>query len=174
MDTEQSGGPSGTAYAGAQDSTHHPYDVYIRDMPRSSGFFKHAQAYRMFPVHEPRVRVDDYGEMIDPRAYMREEEQNAIEFSALQKEDGEKEDMEVSKEESMLESEQYHGGQGLKLEDAVPSKYVEYKMDLKVCCQVVYIDFEGRSDGKSIKNILAQVAPRKLVCLFIFKWLYSM
>ena len=28
---------------------------------------------------------------------------------------------------------------------------------------MVYIDFEGRSDGKSIKNILSQVAPRKLI-----------
>ena len=169
MDAEQSGGPSGTAVAAAMDASHHPFDVYIRDIPRSSGFFKHAQAYRMFPVVEPRVRVDDYGEIIDPRAYMREEEQNAIEFSALQKGDGDganKEvdvDMDVSKEDTVLESEQYHGGQGLRLEDAVPSKYVEYTMDLKVCCKVVFIDFEGRSDGKSIKNILAQVAPRKLV-----------
>lgn len=58
------------------------YDVFVKDMPRSVGFFKHAQAFRMFPVHQTRNRVDDYGETIDPSAYMRQEEQTAIEAAA--------------------------------------------------------------------------------------------
>ena len=61
---------------------YHSYDIYVKDMPRSGGFFKHAQTFRMFPVQEPRVRVDDYGEMIDVGAYMKEEEQTAIEAAA--------------------------------------------------------------------------------------------
>jgi cleavage and polyadenylation specificity factor subunit 2 len=34
---------------------------------------------------------------------------------------------------------------------------------LTVNSNVVYIDFEGRSEAKSIKNIISQVAPRKLI-----------
>ena len=32
-----------------------------------------------------------------------------------------------------------------------------------VACKIEYIDFEGRSDGRSIKKILSHVQPRKLV-----------
>jgi cleavage and polyadenylation specificity factor subunit 2 len=34
---------------------------------------------------------------------------------------------------------------------------------LSVLCDIHFIDFEGRSDGQSIKNIIAHVAPRRLV-----------
>ena len=34
---------------------------------------------------------------------------------------------------------------------------------VQVTCALYYMDFEGRSDGRSIKNILAHVAPIKLV-----------
>lgn len=55
-------------------------------------------------------------------------------------------------------------------EDKIPSKYVSHDAELKLRCKVMYIDFEGRSDGRSIRNILPQVSPRKLVsraiCMF--------
>ncbi|KAI5444326.1 hypothetical protein KIW84_012816 [Lathyrus oleraceus] len=35
--------------------------------------------------------------------------------------------------------------------------------NVQVRCLLVYMDFEGRSDGRSIKNILSHVAPLKLV-----------
>lgn len=52
----------------------HQYDIYVKDMPRTGGFFKHAQTFKMFPIHEPRIRVDEYGETIDPLMYMKDEE----------------------------------------------------------------------------------------------------
>jgi cleavage and polyadenylation specificity factor subunit 2 len=30
-------------------------------------------------------------------------------------------------------------------------------------CKVEFIDFEGRSDGESIKKILAQIKPKQLI-----------
>jgi len=42
---------------------------------------------------------------------------------------------------------------------------VERKVEVK--CTIKYIDFEGRSDGRSIKTILAHVAPRKMVPVLI-------
>jgi cleavage and polyadenylation specificity factor subunit 2 len=47
-----------------------------------------------------------------------------------------------------------------------PSKVVETDITVQVKCGLQYIDFEGRSDGRSIKNILAHVAPLKLVRLY--------
>lgn len=37
-------------------------------------------------------------------------------------------------------------------------------------CSLVYMDFEGRSDGRSVKSIIAHVAPLKLVCEFNLKY----
>lgn len=41
----------------------------------------------------------------------------------------------------------------------MPSNYLQ----VHVKCGLVYMDFEGRSDGRSIKSILGHVAPLKLV-----------
>lgn len=40
-------------------------------------------------------------------------------------------------------------------------------VQVQVRCSLVYMDFEGRSDGRSIKNILSHVAPLKLVWIFL-------
>jgi hypothetical protein len=32
-----------------------------------------------------------------------------------------------------------------------------------VKCSLAYMDFEGRSDGRSVKSVIAHVAPLKLV-----------
>lgn len=34
-------------------------------------------------------------------------------------------------------------------------------------CSLIYMDYEGRADGRSIKTILAHVAPLKLVRVFL-------
>lgn len=43
----------------------------------------------------------------------------------------------------------------------INSFVLNYQVQVK--CALYYMDFEGRSDGRSIKNILAHVAPIKLV-----------
>jgi cleavage and polyadenylation specificity factor subunit 2 len=45
----------------------------------------------------------------------------------------------------------------------IPYKYFSSQVNVHLKCKVIYIDFEGRVDGNSIRNILPQVAPRKLV-----------
>ena len=47
--------------------------------------------------------------------------------------------------------------------DKVPSKYIVQKLHVQVRCGIIFIDFEGRSDGKSVKNLLTGVSPRKMV-----------
>lgn len=45
----------------------------------------------------------------------------------------------------------------------VPTKCVAEKRQLNLRCSMLYIDFEGRSDGESIKRILSLVNPRNLI-----------
>jgi hypothetical protein len=48
---------------------------------------------------------------------------------------------------------------------AAPTKTVTVTNSVAVKCGVMYIDFEGRSDGRSIKKILSTVLPRKLILI---------
>jgi cleavage and polyadenylation specificity factor subunit 2 len=50
------------------------YDIYVKDHVTRKGFFKQSQAFRMYPVHEVRNRVDDYGEVFDHSAFTKFEQ----------------------------------------------------------------------------------------------------
>ena len=45
----------------------------------------------------------------------------------------------------------------------VPTKCVITHETLEILANVIFIDFEGRSDGESLRKILAQTKPRELV-----------
>ena len=47
---------------------------------------------------------------------------------------------------------------------APPSKWVTLQEEVAVRAHVEYIDFEGRSDGDSVRKIILQIRPRELVC----------
>ena len=49
------------------------------------------------------------------------------------------------------------------LEAEEPTKCLVINKTLEVNCSVEFVSFEGRSDGMSKKNILSQIAPRKLI-----------
>ncbi|KAI8987524.1 beta-lactamase-like protein [Mycotypha africana] len=145
------------------------FDLYVRDAGKSGGFFKQAQSYRMFPYLERKKRIDDYGEAIQVEHYMKASdydriEQDQLEESARRKRRGEgganfgKDDdnefgvarMEI--DEPMLQ------GRG-----QIPTKYITNQETVKIQCLIRYVDLEGLSDGRSMKTILPQIAPRKLI-----------
>ncbi|CAH1731732.1 probable cleavage and polyadenylation specificity factor subunit 2 [Aphis gossypii] len=45
----------------------------------------------------------------------------------------------------------------------LPSKCVEYEIDIFVAAKIVPIDFEGRSDGESLKQIVLKLKPKRLI-----------
>ncbi|XWS37847.1 hypothetical protein CRYUN_Cryun19dG0080600 [Craigia yunnanensis] len=47
--------------------------------------------------------------------------------------------------------------------DKTPSKVISNELTVQVKSSLIYMDYEGRSDGWSVKSILAHVAPLKLV-----------
>jgi Cft2 family RNA processing exonuclease len=52
---------------------------------------------------------------------------------------------------------------GASLEEETPMKTVEETVHVQMRMRAHYIDFEGRSDGKSVRTILAHVEPRKVI-----------
>ena len=47
----------------------------------------------------------------------------------------------------------------------IPTKIVRTTIELQVVCKVVYIDVEGRADARSLRGILSNLAPRRVVVL---------
>lgn len=127
------------------------FDAYVRDAPgRSGGFFKGQGAFRMFPALEQKRRFDDYGEIINPDDYTSKENIDAN----------------IQAADLTLPQDRMDVDQDQREEPAVPeipSKFVSEDREVHVRCRVTYIDFEGLTDGRSIKNILPQIQPRKLI-----------
>lgn len=128
-------------------SKHH--DLMMKsEGSRKGSFFKQAKkSYPMFPTHEERIKWDEYGEIIRledflvPELQANEEEKIKLESGLT---NGAKEPMD----------------QDLSV---VPTKCVSSIENLEIRARVSYIDYEGRSDGDSIKKIINQMKPRQLV-----------
>ncbi|KAF8369927.1 hypothetical protein HHK36_032046 [Tetracentron sinense] len=101
----------------------------------------------MFPYYENSAEWDDFGEIINHEDYV------------IKEEDIDQASMHVGGD---LEGKLDEGSANLIL-NSKPSKVVSNELTVQVKCTLVYMDFEGRSDGRSIKSILAHVAPLKLV-----------
>ncbi|KAI7888717.1 beta-lactamase-like protein [Mucor mucedo] len=132
------------------------FDLYVRDAGKSGGFFKQAQSYRMFPYLEKRKKIDDYGEAIQVEHYMKASDFERIEQEKKSLGEG----ANFGKEDEMQVDIDEHFFLG---RDDTPTKYTSSDETLHIKCQLRYVDLEGLSDGRSIKTILPQIAPRKLI-----------
>jgi len=126
-------------------------------MPKSEGkvkgrgFFKQAKkSYPMYPSHEQKLKWDDYGEIINPDDYMIFDHSASVGTTSG---DGE-ENKENKKEE-----------EAATLPDAneIPTKCITNVQTFNVNANIQFIDFEGRSDGESLKKIISLIKPRRLI-----------
>ncbi|RWR72197.1 cleavage and polyadenylation specificity factor subunit 2 [Cinnamomum micranthum f. kanehirae] len=102
----------------------------------------------MFPCFENSAEWDDFGEVINPDDYViKEDDINQANMHAVGG------DLDGKVDETSANW----------LLDTKPSKVISNEMTVQVKCSLIYMDFEGRSDGRSIKAILGHVAPLKLV-----------
>ncbi|KAJ6964190.1 hypothetical protein NC652_002459 [Populus alba x Populus x berolinensis] len=101
----------------------------------------------MFPFYENSLEWDEFGEVINPDDYV------------VQDEDMDQAAMHVGGD---IDGKLDEGSASLIL-DTKPSKVVSNELTVQVKCSLIYMDYEGRSDGRSIKSILTHVAPLKLV-----------
>ncbi|CAO3630036.1 unnamed protein product [Cunninghamella blakesleeana] len=153
-----------------EDLLANQHDLYVRDSGRSGGFFKQAQSYHMFPYHEKRKKIDDYGEAIQQDHYILASDltrllenkqstasENGANFgngNADQSGKKENNEMKMDIDEPLLNA-----------KDNTPTKYISNDQHVQVQCFLRYIDLEGLSDNISIKNILSQIAPRKMILI---------
>lgn len=140
-------------------STHHSHSNVVKHdlmMPKNEGkvkgggFFKQAKkSYPMFPAPERKIKWDDYGESIHPEDYM------IFDVSAVTGQGGEEENKENLKKESIEEK--------MIETHEPPTKCVTNVQTFNVHANIQYIDFEGRSDGDSLKKIISMIKPRRLI-----------
>ncbi|KAK0057009.1 cleavage and polyadenylation specificity factor subunit 2, partial [Biomphalaria pfeifferi] len=111
-----------------------------------TGFFKQAKkSYPMFPFVEEKVKADDYGEIIRAEDYVIAEGSAADEEMKL---------VETKDQDETLQD-----------PSEVPTKCISSTVTLDINARVQFIDFEGRSDGKSIKKYLSQMKPKQLILI---------
>ncbi|CAL4981339.1 unnamed protein product [Urochloa decumbens] len=100
-----------------------------------------------FLLFENTAEWDDFGEIINPDEMMKRGEiDNTLMLGSI-----EGLDAKIDEDLACL------------LHDSTPSKIISNEMTVHVKCSLIYMDFEGRSDTRSIKSVIAHVAPRKLV-----------
>ncbi|QRV72872.1 cleavage and polyadenylation specificity factor subunit 2 [Ceratobasidium sp. AG-Ba] len=131
------------------------YDIYLKgNVSKAAGFFKAASGqgtsrFRMFPHVEKKRRVDEFGETIDVAAWLRKGRALAV---AVESEEAREAKLKKQEEEEKN-----------KAPTEPPSKFISETMDLELRCQVMFIDMEGLNDGRSVKTIIPQVNPRKMI-----------
>ncbi len=65
----------------------------------------------------------------------------------------------IENEQSVMESAYYED------QDVVPCKVISEEKEIELHIRRMYIDMEGLSDGRSIKNLISTIGPRQLVII---------
>ena len=130
------------------------HDIVVRPEGRThSGFFKSSKKqYAMFPLHEEKIKYDEYGEIIQledyrmvdmgPESTLEDKENHQIKAEDIKKE--------KEKDDDIFSVDK-------------PTKCISSRKLIEINAQVQFIDFEGRSDGESLLKILSQLRPRRVV-----------
>ncbi|KAH0978924.1 hypothetical protein GBA52_006101 [Prunus armeniaca] len=124
-----------------------PHGGGYRDMLIDGFTPPSTSAAPMFPFYENNSDWDDFGEVINPDDYVIKDadmDQGAVHVGG---------DMDGKLDE----------GSASLILDTRPSKVVATELTVQVKCSLIYMDFEGRSDARSIKSILSHMAPLKLL-----------
>lgn len=100
-------------------------------------------AFSMYPYVETKKSWDVYGEVVDVDEYKTEVTQDGKGKNGAMV-DGDEED---------------------EKEEEKPYKTITQDITIDVECAVKFMDYQGRSDAKSVRNIISHVQPRKLILL---------
>lgn len=119
---------------------------------KGGGFFKNAKkSYPMFPSVEHKIKWDEYGEIINGEDYA------IFDMSRMHMEDKENKDFNngdpLANEVEMINEKS----------ETNPTKCIENNVEINVDARIEFIDFEGRSDGESLKKIITLIKPRRLI-----------
>jgi len=123
------------------------HDIMMKpEAKRKPGFFKSNKSkFPMFPFHEEKLKYDDYGEIIRIEDFLMDTGETS---------------------QAVQDNDTNEGGDNL--EEApdvaeVPTKCVSSWQNFHVKASVQWIDFEGRTEGDSIKKLLWGLKPRRVI-----------
>jgi len=108
----------------------------------------------MFPDEVWEPKMTDYGEQISMEKF-HEASQSVVGAVSM---------FEPVKDVQMIEQEQEKAGK--RDEDEVqeaPTKLVSETREVNVRATILSVDFEGRADGKSVRTLITQTSPRRIV-----------
>lgn len=117
--------------------------IVLYEKAGTHSMFRSRKHHPMFPFHEEKVRNDDYGEFINLDDY---------DIAAMREENKENLELQMPYEEEEI----------MEMEEA-PTKCVSQTVTVRVTAQVLFIDFEGRSDGESIRKIVEAMHPLRVI-----------
>ncbi|KAK0084884.1 hypothetical protein PV326_006112, partial [Microctonus aethiopoides] len=122
------------------------HDLLVKQETKQ-GFFKQSKKqHPMYPFVEEKIKNDEYGEIIRPEDYK-------IADAIPELEDN-KDNLDIKPDETLMHPE---------IASDIPTKCIQVTRTINVNASIMYIDFEGRSDGESLRKILAQLRPRRVV-----------
>lgn len=132
--------------AGSANAVHHHQNYSARTIGLTGGAFKR----------------EEYGELIHPDDYKK------VTYEVV---DGVETVLagEVDKNDAMQEDKETenfavkYGKLANDFQDEVPAKLMKHTVSIEIRSKMAWFDFEGLSDGKSIKTILQHVNPKKIV-----------
>lgn len=122
------------------------HDLLVKQETKQ-GFFKQSKKqHPMYPFVEEKIKNDEYGEIVKPEDYK-------IADAIPELEDN-KDNLDIKPDETLMHPE---------IASDIPTKCIQVTRTINVNASIMYIDFEGRSDGESLRKILAQLRPRRVV-----------
>ena len=117
---------------------------------KAKSFFKQVKkTYPMYPCIETKIKWDDYGEIINPQDFMIFDQHQASSRRGPQDEE--------NKENKLKDAEM------VEVVEEIPTQCITDVQTVAVAANLSCIDFEGRSDGESLKKIVTKVKPRRLI-----------
>ncbi|CAE6522625.1 unnamed protein product [Rhizoctonia solani] len=129
------------------------FDIFLKgNVSRAASFFKtagQASRFRMFPHIERKRRVDEYGETVDVAAWLRKDRALAVAVEA-----------EEAREAQQKKQEEEEKN---KVPAEPPSKFIVETVEVQLRCKLLFVDMDGLNDGRSVKTIIPQVNPRKMI-----------
>ncbi|KAF2359510.1 Zn-dependent metallo-hydrolase RNA specificity domain [Trinorchestia longiramus] len=111
----------------------------------NQGPMRSRKHHHMFPFHEEKARSDEYGEYI-----------NHADFEHLVP------TLLEGEEDPSREQVQQYSRDIIEVTEP-PSKCISQQVTIRVEATVLFIDFEGRSDGESISKIIEAVSPGRII-----------
>ncbi|KAJ2162154.1 hypothetical protein GGF46_000896 [Coemansia sp. RSA 552] len=116
------------------------YDLYVRGRGPVRGLY-FSKSYLMYPFQEKNRRTDEYGEIYDLEKYMVKAESDDTHMLLDHQPNEPAEDAQASR----------------------PTKPIVNERRVQVNCRLTFVDMEGRVDGTSLRNIVVNTIPKRLV-----------